>query len=198
MYADDLILIAVSIHDMETMLEVCRLELLWLDMNLNLSKSSAIRIGDRWDAPISPLTVGGKKVPWAKDIKYLGVVIVALRVFSVDLHGAKVRYFQSLNAILGKIGDCSQISLILSLTATNCVPILFYGLEACLPTAAQLQSLDFAYKAIFCKVFKTFDKNVVLQCQYYTGILPSVFALDLMRLHFLANVRLKPDSPAGF
>jgi len=58
MYADDLILLSISVRDMLNMLEVCKEELSWLDMRLNISKSSAIRIGERWDTPLSPLVVG--------------------------------------------------------------------------------------------------------------------------------------------
>ena len=54
MYADDLILLSISVRDMLNMLEVCKEELSWLDMRLNISKSSAIRIGERWDTPFPP------------------------------------------------------------------------------------------------------------------------------------------------
>jgi len=80
-------------------------------------------MGDRFDVPILPLTVGGKTIRWVQNLKYLGVVILAGNKFSVDLHGAKIGFFQSLNAILGKIGDCNAVSLVLGLAATNCVPI---------------------------------------------------------------------------
>ncbi len=63
MYADDLILLSISVCDMLRMLNVCREELMWLDMRLNISKSSAIRIGERWDTPLSPLVVGQKSIP---------------------------------------------------------------------------------------------------------------------------------------
>ena len=112
---------------MMNMLEVCRRELQWLDMSLNLNKSCALRMGERWEAPIAPPTVGGKPIPWVTKVRYLGVDILAAKTFSTCLHGAKIKFFQSLNTILGKIGDMNAISLILSLTTTNCFPVLCTG-----------------------------------------------------------------------
>ncbi len=134
LYADDMVLLSLSLRDMMIMLDVCRRELAWLDMSLNLKKSCAVRIGDRWGVPIAPLSVGGTPIPWVTKIRYLGVDILSAKCFSICLHGAKIKFFQSLNAILGKIGDVNAIPLILSLTATNCNPVLMYGLDACLLT----------------------------------------------------------------
>ncbi len=131
-------------------------------------------------------------------IKYLGLVIVAAAKFTICLHRSKIKYFQSLNAILGKIGDMQSVALILSLTATNCFPILLYGLEACLLTNAQLKSLEYAYNATFVKLFKTFDVEILRACQYYTGFLSSEHALASARIRFLSFLALDPDSPAGF
>ena len=57
-YADDLILIALSLKDMSLMLELCKRELDSLDMSLNVNKSSAMRIGERWEKPLPPLWWG--------------------------------------------------------------------------------------------------------------------------------------------
>ncbi len=198
LYADDLILLAISLYDMSRLLDVCREELDYLDMRLNVKKSSAIRIGSRWDSPTSPLQVGGQNIPWVQEIRYLGIVVVAAKTFQVCSHNAKIRYFQSLNSILGRIGDMEATALILSLTATNCLPILMYALEACHLSRAQIDSLTYAYNAVFVKIFKTFDREVIRNCQFYSGILPATLAYDLGRVRFLANLRERDDSPAGF
>ncbi len=197
-YADDLILIALSLKDMSLMLELCKRELDSLDMSLNVNKSSAMRIGERWEKPLPPLMVGGKLIPWVRELKYLGVVLVAAVKFLVALHPPKVRFFQSLNAILSKIGDSQAVSLVLSLAATNCIPILMYGLEACSLTNAQTRSLEHTYNAIFFKVFKSFDAHVILQCQFYTGFLPFLKARDLLTIRFLTAVMEDKDSLTGF
>src|SRR6266496_3387239 len=72
MYADDLVLLAISITDMMIMLKICKDELSWLDMRLNVGKSCALRVGERWNVAIPPLTVGGIDIPWVGEIRYLG------------------------------------------------------------------------------------------------------------------------------
>ena len=49
MFADDLILLAISVCDMQKMVELCKTELDWLDMRINTDKSSCIRIGKRFN-----------------------------------------------------------------------------------------------------------------------------------------------------
>ncbi len=198
LYADDLILLSLSIIDMLVMLDVCKRELQWLDMTINFEKSSAMRIGERFDVPIPPLIVGGRDIQWVNSIRYLGVVLVAGKIFSICLHTLKIKFFQGLNTILGKIGDMSNIPLILSLASTNCFPILLYGLSACCLSNAQVASLEYAYNAVFVKVFKSFDKKVLLSCQYFTGILPVRYAMDLDRIKFLKSICSATESPAGF
>ena len=118
--------------------------------------------------------------------------------FLVALHPPKIRFFQSLNAIMGKIGDSQAVSLVLSLAATNCVPILLYGMEACSVTNAQIHSLEHAYNAIFFKVFRSFDAQVIMHCQFYTGFLPLRKALDLLTLRFLNTLQADKNSLTGF
>ncbi len=97
-----------------------------------------------------------------------------------------------------EIGDVNAIPLILSLTATNCNPVLMYGLDACLLSSAQISSLAYAYNAVFCKIFKSFDRNIISNCQYYTGTLPLKYAYDLGRLRLLASFHNAIGTPAGF
>jgi len=42
LYADDLILISLSLQDMDILLDICKNELAWLDMRVNVGKSSAM------------------------------------------------------------------------------------------------------------------------------------------------------------
>jgi len=54
LYADDLLLLSLSIHDMLAMLAICQEELEAVDMKLNIDKSSAIRVRGGWNRPIPP------------------------------------------------------------------------------------------------------------------------------------------------
>ena len=45
------------------------------------------------------------------------------------------------------------------------------------------------YNQAFYKIFKTFDKHIILTCQFYMNILPFDFLVDLRRLNFLDNIK---------
>jgi len=48
LYADDVILLSPSVSSLQKLLSVCELELSWLDMAINIKKSSCIRVGPRY------------------------------------------------------------------------------------------------------------------------------------------------------
>lgn len=55
----------------------------------------------------------------------------------------------------------------------------------------------FVYNAIFVKLFSTFDKLIIEQCQYHTGVLPFQYRLDQMRINFLFSLSDSLSSPAN-
>ena len=46
-YADDIMLLAPSVTELERLLHICEKELEWLDMSINFKKSCCLRIGSR-------------------------------------------------------------------------------------------------------------------------------------------------------
>ncbi len=184
MYADDLLLLSLSLSDLQKMLDLCSVELKHLDMCINVKKSCSIRIGKHFDASIENVFISGIPVPWSNKIRYLGIFFLAGKNLKCDFHETKAKYFGSLNSLLGKIGTKS-LTVALSLTAAKCFPILLYGLETVKLYKSQLSNLSYVYNAIFSKLFSTFDQKVIEQCQFYMGILPLQYRIDLMRLNFL-------------
>jgi len=197
MFADDLIMLAISVVDLQSMINICVDELTWLDMKLNVTKSACLRVGPRFQAPAVPITVGGNALPWVTEIKYLGVTLVGARSFTCDFHPAKTKFFRSLNSILGKIGNNSAIPLILKIVSTNCNPSLLYGLEACPVTKRQMKSLSYPFNSVYMKLFKTFNANIIKQVQYYSGYLPLSFVLDWRKLTFFYDLCYVDNSPAS-
>ena len=49
--------------------------------------------------------------------------------------------------------------------------------------------LDNAYIAGFAKIFGTYDKDIIKQCQFYCGATPLCGIIDLRRLNFLNGIR---------
>ena len=56
----------------------------------------------------------------------------------------------------------------------------------------------FVYNAIFVKLFSTFDKLIIEQCQYLTGVLPFQYRLDQIRINFLFSLSDSLASPQMF
>ena len=138
MYADDLLLLSISLSDLQSMIDICKSEFDWLDMSVNASKSMSIRVGKRFDARVGNITIGSNSINWCKELQYLGVVIVSGKSFNYDLHNTKLKYFRALNGLLGKMGSSPNIQLTLSLINSFCTPVLCYGIEAMLLTKMQL------------------------------------------------------------
>ena len=62
----------------------------------------------------------------------------------------------------------------IALLKVMCMPILLYGLEACPLTRSQLSSLDFVVVRCAMKIFRTINRQVVLECLNFFGLsLPS-------------------------
>ena len=90
LYADDIMLLARSVCELQRMLTACEREFSWLDMSINSKKSCCIRIGPRCNSKCSNLTTScGSDLPWVTDINYLGVHIVQSRIFKCSFHHAK-------------------------------------------------------------------------------------------------------------
>ena len=74
LYADDIILLAPSVTALEKLMAVCETELRWMDMVINTSKSSCLRIGPRHKIKCNNITnINKSKLEWRNEIKYLGV-----------------------------------------------------------------------------------------------------------------------------
>src|SRR6267154_1240601 len=54
-------------------------------------------------------------------------------------------------------------------------------------------TLKAAYSVVFFILFKTFDKSVIKQCQFYCGCLPLGYVIDKRRISFLSNLQSVPN-----
>ena len=79
----------------------------------------------------------------------------------------------------------------------KCVPILMYGLEAICLNNSQLSNLSFVYNAFFVKLFSSFDKAIIANCQYYCGCLPFVYSVDKNKINFFQSLHNNLISPAS-
>jgi hypothetical protein len=75
MYADNLILLSITIADLQLMLNVCTQVFSDLDLPINAAKSHCMRIGPRYNAACSPLDLQGTALHWAESLTFLGISV---------------------------------------------------------------------------------------------------------------------------
>ena len=82
MYADDLLLLSVSISELQTLIDICIAELGLIDMVLNANKSSCMRIGKRRQNNAANLTANGLILKWCDEIHYLGITLLSAKILN--------------------------------------------------------------------------------------------------------------------
>ena len=103
LYADDILLLAPLVSLLQLLLGVCEKELERIDTNINVKKSSSMRIGPRFNVHCSCITTrNGGELSWSDTLRYLGVYITAGHKFSCSLNNAKKSLYRAFNSILAK------------------------------------------------------------------------------------------------
>ena len=123
-----------------------------------------------------------------KEINYLGIKNLCSKKFTVNLEFMKQKYFRSLNGIFGKVGLKTSPLVLISLINSYCVPNLLYCAESFWWSKSMLNSCENAYALAFMKVFRSYDKKIIEQCQYYMGKLPLELQIIQRQINFFANV----------
>ena len=75
LYADDVILLAPSVHALQLLVNICDCELTFLDMAINARKSSRMRFGPRHKSVCADVSVSGFVISWTTSTRYLGVYL---------------------------------------------------------------------------------------------------------------------------
>ena len=117
----------------------------------------------------------GEVIRWANETRYLGIYLVSARVFTCSLDHARKSFNRAVNGILGKIGLVAHEDVILELIKKKCLPILLYGSEVLSLNKAKFCSLDFSLIRLAMKIFRTSNRQLVIECLSNFGFsLPSV------------------------
>ena len=191
MYADDLIILSISLLHLQSLVDICVHEFKSIGMSINLLKSACLRVGPRHAAVCQLIIIDQVPLKWVQEIKYLGIYLLSGKNFSFNLQPVKQKFFKALNGIFGKIGLKTSPAVLCSLINSYCVPILIYAAEALDWSKKLLNSLENAYANVFYKIFNSYDKKIITQCQFYTGCLPMHLLLDLRKLTFFAKICTK-------
>ena len=125
LYADDIVLLAPSVHSLQLLLRTCEDELSCLDMRLNNKKSVCIRIGPRYKADCCSLVTSDNcELRWCNSLRYLGVYIMFLSTFRCSFSYFKQSTYRAFNALFGRVGRATSADAIVQLFKMKCLPVL--------------------------------------------------------------------------
>jgi len=177
-FADDILLISLTVSGLQTMLDVVAGELNSLDLYVNVDKCCCLRVGPRFDKQCACIvSSSGDSLRWCLSLRYLGIFIVSSRSFKCDYSQARSSFCRAANSVFSRVGASASEELMVYLFKTKCLPILLYGMEATGLTSREASSVDFVLRRFIIKIFKCSD-NLVLDGVYdYMDIQkPSVLA----------------------
>ena len=194
MYADDLLLLSNSLTDLQAMVNLCTAGFSDIDLPININKSLCVRIGPNYRSQVANIYINNESLQWNTKFNYLGLNFLSGNSLKCNLQTVRQKYFRALNGIFGKIGTKSSAIVTLSLIRSFCVPILAYGIEALNVSRSMYNVLEAAYSAAFSKIFSTFDKEIIKQCQFYCEVLTFSDIIDLRRLNFLKGLKSANNS----
>jgi len=189
MYCDDLLILTISVEDLEYLIELCSNFFRNIGLEINLSKSACVRIGSRHNAKIPEIKLNNSTLQWKEQIDYLGIQITSAQHFSVSTQRARQKFFAALNGIFCKVGLNTSPAVLISLIEAQCTSILLYASECLCWKKAALNSLENAGNQVYFKIFGTFDKSIAMHCMYYMGQLPLEMKIVKRKIQFLSKLK---------
>ena len=130
MYADDLLLLSISLTKLQAMVDLCIKAFSEIDLIINMNKSFCMRIDPFYKSKVSNVVIRDSTLKWENEMCFLGVSFGSEKSLKCNLQSVRQKYFRALNGIFGKIGTFSSATVSLSLVHSFCVPLLIYGIEA--------------------------------------------------------------------
>jgi Reverse transcriptase (RNA-dependent DNA polymerase) len=171
LYADDILLLAPSLSELQILFNLCELELTSLDMCINVKKSCCMRIGSRFDSNCASInSINGTSLPWVTEMRYLGVFLVSSNRFKCSLDHAKRSFYRSANSLIGRVANSATEDVMLHLVNSKCFPLLLYGLEACPLNKSDHNSLNFTAMRFFMKIFHSSNSDLINECMFFFGV----------------------------
>jgi hypothetical protein len=170
LYADDIMIAASSLHELQLMLDICHKVITSLDMRVNSKKSYVIRFGKSFKSSCANVLLGGVPMPVVDSVKYLGVTFKSGLNVVLDTKNAKMSFYKAFNAMFSKCGHASSELVACHLLQSVCIPILWYALEASNLKLCVIRELDNAIINAVRKIFSIADLKAVEEIRVFTGI----------------------------
>ena len=186
-YADDICLLAPSRSALQLLLDTCEnYGIIWC-LSYNPSKSRIMHFGKNVNRPT--FTMYGNVLDYANDYKYLGVVIVAGKSFSVSQLNPLIKFRSAANTVLNAQRLSSE-NVLMMLLFSNCIPILTYACEAVSYSTKQFQSLNVAVNDCIRRIFGYNRWESVRYLRISMGYPSLTDVFYRLRENFLKNIPL--------
>lgn len=194
MYADDLVLMSISVTEMQEMIDRCVTELVKLKMVLNPSKCSVLRFGCGYNHNCTSVKILDQPIPFVLSAKYLGIKIQSARRLLVDINHMKKRFYATFNGIFHRVKNMRDELTTLHLVSTYCKPYLLYATECLNLSVTQIRSLCHTWQCAVSHVFNVSGKDVSFICFATDNELEQ--ALSKRRTRFYCQLKQNVDNDA--
>ena len=154
MYADDLILISISVVDLQSLINLCVDVFCDLDLPINNAKCECTPIGPRHKSQVS-VHVQNHILSLVDNLKFLGVTLTCANAFKLSWSEAKSKFF----SLLWPIQSCGD--LVIS-SAKHSIQTRMQGMQNLLEAYGtssvslcnrELNNHQFAYNSFCLKMF---------------------------------------------
>ena len=159
-----------------------------LDICLNVS-IMCTHIGSRYKLKCSNfVTNDGREILWVNIVPYLGVFIVSSSRFFCSFDNPKKLFYRAFNAVFSKVGRVVSQNVVIELLMSKCVPVLLYGSECCPVSKSQFNSLEFALRGSFMKIFNNRSKYIANYCMEMFNVRTLHYTITKRKRKFLSNI----------
>jgi len=184
-YADDIVLLAGSLHKLQLMLDICNTEMKFLDLKFNVAKSHVLRFGKNYANNCCSISVNNSPIAFVDSIVYLGTSIKAGRIWRTDSSLRRRQCFRAFNSIYCKSPSLSEPSL-QQLVESFCKPVLLYNLAADKMSKTEYCRIEHTWNVIMYKIYEVSGEALAM-VHAFTNCLPIGMDLLLRQLIFLKN-----------
>ena len=187
-YADDMVILAPSLHGLECLLRICEDYCLEWDIALNAKKSKNMVFGKKITVT-HDVVLNGKVIEWVAKWVYLGVTLRSGKTFDCSVSDRIKKFYRCANAIF-RIDGRSNDMVMLRLVESHCVPILTYAIEVIsIINRDERRQLRVAYNSLYRKIFHYRWSESVTALQSFLGRPTWEQLAEKRRLGFINRLR---------
>jgi hypothetical protein len=188
MYADDLILLTVSLTMLQKMLSMIDIEMKYLDMEFNVTKSMILRVGAKFAHKCEKLLINNNEIRYVSKLKYLGIFIVAARRFKVSFGEARLKFFKAFNGLLAKCKGSMNDIVTFHLCKAYCKPFLTYCCESLQLLRSEFMQLQYVWHSVYNKLFFTYDVDLISIISEMLGEKSLLDEINIQKRNFLCGL----------